>query len=349
MAFLFMLYNPNILNKINLSTLTTLTVVCACCAALFALALPIFFITGKVESIGNYGSFIGGLIGTVLSFVAVILVYQTYRLQEQELKETRDQLRKQQFETTFYNMLNMINTIGNQLSITINHTSELTRFTMKRINPEFKDDIQVHSGNNYCLQFIEEMRDGYNIDNQNARRDVFLARKIYALNPNDKRFDPQKFDEGELLNKSAAIMNLKQALQNWLSECENDRIYIGILYEYYFGKYEYQLGHFFRYISNTISFVLKHKSIQENNQESDQKNILEEREFYINLIQAQLSNYQLAVLFYNSLSSLSLDAKGEDTFRQRVDYYNLLKNLPKSLLIKREHTEYYPKTKFKNN
>lgn len=67
------------------------------------LLLPLFL----GADFGNYGSFIGDLLGTLIGGITVYLVYQTYKLQEKELTETRNQLKIQNFETMFFNMLNV--------------------------------------------------------------------------------------------------------------------------------------------------------------------------------------------------------------------------------------------------
>ena len=61
---------------------------------------------------GYFGDFFGGLVGTLVSLVAVVLVYLTYRLQKVELRETskalnsqNEQLKIQQFENTFFKLL----------------------------------------------------------------------------------------------------------------------------------------------------------------------------------------------------------------------------------------------------
>lgn len=62
-------------------------------------------------NIGDYGGYISGIFGTALSLIAVILIYQTYHLQEKELKETREVLSQQQF----FSLLEMLK--GNTLDI----------------------------------------------------------------------------------------------------------------------------------------------------------------------------------------------------------------------------------------
>ena len=81
------------------------------------------------------------------------------------------------------------------------------------------------------------------------------------------------------------------------------------------------LGHYFRNLSTTIKLV-------------DQSDVHNKRR-YTNILRAQLSGSELALLFYNCL------ATGRDEFKQFVEHYSLIKNLPTELLDEEAHTEWY--------
>lgn len=70
------------------------------------------------EKLGQFGDFIGGFLGAVLTIVATIFVYNTYISQRTELKEQRNLIASQQFETRFFNMLNLHRSIKDQLRLT---------------------------------------------------------------------------------------------------------------------------------------------------------------------------------------------------------------------------------------
>lgn len=99
-------------------------------------------------------------------------------------------------------------------------------------------------------------------------------------------------------------------------------------YERFYTKNQSEIGHYFRYLYNMIKFV-------------DNSNISDKR-FYTNIIRAQLSNDEMALLFYNCISS-----KGKMKFKPYVIEYSLLKNMPFSLLFDQGHKELYPDTTFK--
>jgi Putative phage abortive infection protein len=73
-----------------------------------------------------------------------------------------------------------------------------------------------------------------------------------------------------------------------------------------------ELGHYFRTLYNIVKYV--------HNSHINSKN----KQFYINILRAQLSNQELLLLFYNSLSMM-----GKQKFKPLIEEFALLKNMPK--------------------
>src|SRR5690554_470101 len=62
-----------------------------------------------LEKFAQIGDFIGGFIGTIFSFVGLILLIDTLRSQLNDSKKNRELINIQQFENTFYELLNLHN------------------------------------------------------------------------------------------------------------------------------------------------------------------------------------------------------------------------------------------------
>lgn len=108
------------------------------------------------------------------------------------------------------------------------------------------------------------------------------------------------------------------------------------LYNKIFSRNGYNLGHYFRYLYNIFKYI---KSSFPNNIDLQNK--------YINILQAQLSNDELCLLFYNVLSVHGRNSRGEDKFRTWLDEHNFFQNIDKSCIFEKCYTEYFPKTSFK--
>jgi len=94
-----------------------------------------------------------------------------------------------------------------------------------------------------------------------------------------------------------------------------------------FEQHQADLGHYFRNLYNIIKFV-KNSSV-------------EDKRLYTNLVRAQLSSVELALLFYNCLGDI-----GREKFKPLVEEFALLKNMPDGILIDSSHKKFYDERAF---
>jgi hypothetical protein len=93
----------------------------------------------------------------------------------------------------------------------------------------------------------------------------------------------------------------------------------------FYDEHQSELGHYFRSMYNIVKFV--------DNSDVDNKSL------YTNIIRAQLSSFELALLFYNSLSDM-----GREKFMPLIEEYSLLKTVPTGQLINPpDHSPFYEK------
>lgn len=108
-------------------------------------------------------------------------------------------------------------------------------------------------------------------------------------------------------------------------------------YESFYQLNDYNLGHYFRYVFNVIKYIKdKHASD------------IEAQNRLIGLLQAQLSNDELGLLFYNALSRHGINSSGSYLFREWLDEHNFFQNIDKRCLLHESVVDNYPKTKFKS-
>lgn len=92
------------------------------------------------------------------------------------------------------------------------------------------------------------------------------------------------------------------------------------------------LGHYFRFVYNIINYI------------DNSPLRLERKQLYINLIQAQMSNDELALILLNGLGKY-----GHEKFYPLLEDYNFLSNIGKNTIPNlRLLSLLYPKTSFKN-
>jgi len=116
--------------------------------------------TINIDRYNNLGDFMGGVTAPFFSGAAFLLLYMTYKSQKKELEESQKILRtqnevmtKQQFETTFFNMINLHNQIVIQMSIIYNVPDEYGNILKRK---------EVTVGGRECfVRFYMEFRDEY--------------------------------------------------------------------------------------------------------------------------------------------------------------------------------------------
>ena len=121
----------------------------------------------------------------------------------------------------------------------------------------------------------------------------------------------------------------------------------------YYGGNQFRLGHYFRHLYQTVTYV-------ENGSELDEKT----KYFYIKTLRAQLSTHEQILLFFNSLSFLGmvweLTPKYDKTddiklnlerakSKMLITKYQLIKNIPGEDIFGLKINEFYPFVKLESN
>jgi hypothetical protein len=96
---------------------------------------------------------------------------------------------------------------------------------------------------------------------------------------------------------------------------------------FYYEVRQAQLGHYFRNLYHLIKFVKEAEALKH----PDTKTEYKTRRRYTSLVRATLSQFELALLFYNCASEL-----GEEKFMPLVEEYGLLHNFNKDDLLATE-------------
>lgn len=225
------------------------------------------------DYMGNIGDFLSGTLGVLLSFISFILMWRTFSTQREQF-EMQDKLQRQaSFETTFFNLLNMLDNVRtNAISVLTRSDSEIIsiRLWYKRMEDSFKtakDNIKV---------------------------------------------------------LSADVESQVEATEGKVAE----------IYESFVAENGYA-GFYFRYIYHAIKFTLDYWKDYPTCRK------------YIDQLCARLTDEELSLIFYNSLSKYGLNQDERPLFKEILDKYQVFENLNKDFLMDRSHFRFYPHTDFK--
>lgn len=94
------------------------------------------------------------------------------------------------------------------------------------------------------------------------------------------------------------------------------------VYMRFYTEHEAELGHYFRSLYNTVKLV-------------DNSDVQDKR-LYTNLVRAQLSSYEVLLMFYNCLSEM-----GREKFKPLLIEYTLLKHVQTKELLDPNHASLY--------
>jgi len=283
---------------------------------------------------GQFGDFIGGFVGTIFSLVAIIFLYKTLIAQQRSIKKQDEAIDLQKsayeielFETTFFNLLKTQQELTNAIKAyfhRLNENFSTVQYTV--LGREFfaYSNVEIKK---IWLSIENESYVGMFDDSEDYI--TYLKEEIGEFyNPESPSFchpDEAKFEESKIRNEEKlrhTNKHYKITKDIWENTRNLDTIKkIEKIYGLYFQRYHYAIGHYFRHLYHIIKYVCDFKPSSEQHYDINMK--------YINFIQAQMSSFELMLLFYNACAFPKLLKYLRD--------YNFLENLAEEDLIDKTH------------
>lgn len=268
----------------------------------------------------------------------IILQKKELRLQREELAETRDEfikqnktLNRQRFENTFFQLLKLHGDIVDKLKIKAfdGNDYEKREFFVGAIK-EFK----YKSNTKFFIYSALNKLDPEEITAYKADRNIVNSFR-------------SKLEQEEIKNLEELA---DRDIDNFICEpIQNKEQIVSEEYKNFFHKFQYNLGHYFRNLYHIYKYIYITKLISE-----------DDKQFYANIVRAQLSTDELVLIFYNSLTPVNYFSDtpnlGFPNFKYLIDKFDILQNMNKRLLLDKRHIEIFEKNivtetplTFKNN
>ncbi|AWH86180.1 hypothetical protein HYN59_14155 [Flavobacterium album] len=172
-------------------------------------------------------------------------------------------------------------------------------------------------------------------------------------------FDEQIFTKWNIIKNAGTRTKKKKlvtAVYEWRKNrnIPNDSAYTEIenyhnRYIKYYGGHQFRIGHYYRHLYQMVSYV------------NNQTNIdYKEKYNYVKILRAQLSTYEQAIFFANSLSKMgeSWEFKPEIDFDLKdfmkhdfelITKYNLIKNIPGDTIYGVNFKQFYPNIQYEGD
>ncbi|HHH0776255.1 TPA: hypothetical protein ACPZG1_003060 [Yersinia enterocolitica] len=137
---------------------------------------------------GTFGDFVGGVLNPLLTFITIVMLINSLKLQREAneilIKDERRQekdLMLKRFEDSFYNLISSEREEFSSFSITINNTEFKSSNAVSEIEQAIWDFIQAQISDNGECEVIEVRRFIDNIDNESSMSIFSMVRCVYVV------------------------------------------------------------------------------------------------------------------------------------------------------------------------
>lgn len=278
--------------------ITTIFFAIVCCVAIIMYYCKFhkYPLSDSTANWGTFGDYIGGTVGSIFSLISVLLLYYTFK----------DQIRNskiQRFENKYYELIKLHRDNVDELVLSNEKGKKIFVVLLR----EYREALKIVK-----LVSIQYQR--------TVKREelIELAYMVlfYGTGPNSTRVlisALPNYTEDFIIALAGEL----------IKEKDNVRLNRGFSFVPFEG-HQSRLGHYYRHLYQTISFVNSQTILS-----------LDEKKSYIKTIRAQLSNHEQAILFFNSVSQIGKKWQTESL----ILTYSLIKNLPKSFIDEKEEID----------
>ncbi|MBH8556944.1 putative phage abortive infection protein [Hymenobacter negativus] len=364
---------------------------------------------------GQFGDFIGGVVGTLFTLSGTLLIFLSFQEQvkqnEEQAQQNREQSeqnkqqaiqnRRQIFESSFFEMLRLHRDNVGELSYTYYEPAgittalnrkvfrvifkdftdcyrEITKFS-DSINPadylsgphqkSLEDIIKQNNLKTNPIQLsiidlaYQVIYFGLSNEGETVLRDrlkrkyntEYLFRVLLFLKLKPKRENSVVFSEWKSM-RGLPISDFTKLINHIYDLHRNKKqsnipdeaitLFESLKTSYkYYGGHQHRLGHYFRHLFHTYTFINQYPELSD-----------DRKYFYAKTLRAQLSTYEQALLFANSVSSLGWDWEYRDVSNNRpcsksnqiITKFNLVKNLPGKHIYGITYNYFFPAVKYES-
>jgi hypothetical protein len=338
------------------------------------------------EITGQFGDFIGGVVGTFFALTGTFLIYLTFQEQSKENKRAR-------FESAFFEMIRLHRENVTEMRYRkfklddhvcyenrqvvriifqefIECYREVKKFSNSKeisdyITPRYLENLnKIISNANSKINPIEMARIdiaytivfyGLSVEGESVIRRLFLKKYnpdyyyklLYFLKLKPKRSNRERYENWEKARNLdlADLHKLVDGLyknrkhperkENMSQQAKDYKM--ELTYEKYYGGHQFRLGHYFRHLFQSFKYLNSNLFMND-----------EEKYFYGKMLRAQVSTYEQALLFVNSISSIGMKWELSPEIHENnkintklITKYNLIKNLPGYHMFGIKYKTYY--------
>ncbi len=266
------------------------------------------------EKFGHFGDIIGGLVGTILTFLATILLYYTYKSQREGLKSQKKELElsrelfsKQNFENTFFNMLGVHRELRKEISI--------DSYEFGLCYNDNTVESKIINGKTF-FEFAH--KDFECFWKKEYKGEEEFGNTPYDLHNSDYEYESYPSSNGKTIDKS-----IEQHLKDITD----------LKYPFFWKKYANYLGDYFRNLYHILKYISNEKSREKKDivDETEKEIINQKYKKYADILQSQMSYSELFFIFYNALTYIKV--------KPYIEEFDFIENLTIKNLLHPKHAQ----------
>lgn len=277
---------------------------------------------GNRGAFGDKFGFINSLFsGLALTGIIISIYFQQKELslQRNELIETREEFKDQNFQTTFFNLLKTQRQLAEEINVTI---WNLKSYNSLR-NTDFKGRVFFNKSRTELKRVIKALKS----DSYNEYSEWGEYSEYYESPTNE--YDARSLTESRRIAYTLKYYRISN--ETWQKAKDIQSIEVARLaYGVFFNRFHFVMGHYFRHLYHIINFLdEKEKERKIDKTDVEKEDVEKEFQSYADFVQAQMTTPELFLLFYNSLSFPKL--------QKLLIKYNILENLTIEDLLEEDH------------
>jgi hypothetical protein len=234
---------------------------------------------------GVYGDFLSGFLGPLLSLASIYFVVVT-------LREQREGDEVKAFENRYYQLLNIHRDNAREMEFGASSGRRAFVRIMEEVNLAMAGLDELIGDGRVTLSFMQQLQVAYYC--------VF-----FGVGPASSASLRPALEAAGTVFTDAQFQTLESSFLVFTDQIKSRP----------FQGHQSSLGHYYRHLYQTISFV-------------DKEGPEGEKREYVKSIRAQLSNYEQALLLLNSLTGIGWEWWNDGY----IESYSLVKNLPRGFV-----------------
>lgn len=290
---------------------------------------------------GPIGDTFGGTLGPIIAMGAAYLTFIAFWVQFRANSQQRKDMEIERFENRFYELLNFHRYNLEEMNIDNKFTGrkcfvrmfyefQFIYLTVYHIAINNKDDLKrEYSKSELCDIAYKVFFFGVGSVSDNVINKLIKKEDHSLLN----------LLRGQLQNiqkdfQASSIFGGKEYLERVVLTEDNKSIFNFEIFYYPFDGHSTRLGHYYRHLFQSVKFVAESKTINERKSKYD----------YIKILRSMMSNHELLLLYYNSLSTFGQEWIKNGYFTD----FRFIKNIPMQYatfgVLPKERLKYETKT-----